>query len=64
MKEERAKRLAVKEGDMIYNSEYGKGIVLRIVEKGRMRKMIVKFNRYRKEKEMSPSWDKFKILNS
>jgi DNA helicase-2/ATP-dependent DNA helicase PcrA len=63
IKEERDKRLAVKEGDLIYNSEYGKGVVLRIVEEGNYRKMIVKFNRYRKEKEMSPLWDKFKILD-
>jgi len=41
-----------KVGDTIYYSQYGKGKILEIEGSGRKTKLIVKFSRYKKEKEI------------
>ena len=64
MKEEKAKRLSIKEGDLINHKDYGKGEVVKIVCEGKKRKYIVKFTRYKKEKEIIPSKDKYKIIET
>ena len=67
MKKEKAKRIfvkSVKEGDLINHSEYGKGKIVKIVGEGKKQKIIVKFTRYKKEKELSLSKEKFIIIES